>query len=170
MLEDISTGVALYFSMLTQMLINNIINFVCIVAIVVMMISSVKKKVVIKVYRPCTRKHADTDPTNSGRTHNQQFDIESYSDPHYNWRQMEQLRLGLQNGIDITAYADPGYNWRQMREIRHALEKKLDVTPLAKRSYNYAQMEQIALGLEYLKKHPPADDDSATHPSEEDSK
>lgn len=65
----------------------------------------------------------------------------------FNWKQMREIRLGLEHNLDVTLYAKPEYNWYQMREIRLGLMKNLDVTIYAKTEYSCNQMEEIRLGL-----------------------
>ena len=40
----------------------------------------------------------------------------------YDWRQLHEIRLGLEKGVDISRYTDSGFNHLQMREIREWLE------------------------------------------------
>jgi len=35
---------------------------------------------------------------------------------------MQQIRWGLKDNLDVSIYADTKYNWKQMREIRYGLE------------------------------------------------
>ena len=35
---------------------------------------------------------------------------------------MEQIRLGLENGIDVTLYLNPNIRWNEMERIRLELE------------------------------------------------
>jgi len=37
---------------------------------------------------------------------------------------MEEIRLGLENGIDVTSYLNPSINKKEMKKIRRNLEKK----------------------------------------------
>ena len=79
---------------------------------------------------------------------------------------MEQIRLGLEQGIDAELYAQHNINYNQMERIRIALEAgnfndeqlyeigqgidaNVDVTVYARLQYDAHQMEQIRLGLEH---------------------
>ena len=45
----------------------------------------------------------------------------------FNWRQINEIELGLEKKLDVSKYADPKFNDDQMREIRFGLEQGLDV-------------------------------------------
>ena len=75
--------------------------------------------------------------------------IRPYTDePNLNWTEMEQIRLGLEKSLDVSVYAKYGFDSGQMEQIRLGLEKSLDVSVYAKYEFNYKQMYQIRLGLE----------------------
>ena len=38
--------------------------------------------------------------------------------------EQEEIREGLEANIDVSIYANPEYYWKQMKEIRLGLEKK----------------------------------------------
>ena len=40
--------------------------------------------------------------------------MSEYADPKFNYKQMEQIRLGLENDVDVSEYADPDFNWIEM--------------------------------------------------------
>lgn len=42
----------------------------------------------------------------------------------YNIYQLEQLKIGQTQGVDISIYSNPQYNWGEMEEIRLKLENK----------------------------------------------
>ena len=85
--------------------------------------------------------------------------------------QMEQIRLGLEEGIDVSSYADPfidavrmkeerlkagnkntdeseQLNELQSQEILLGLESGVDVSLYADPRYTFRQMEQIRIRLE----------------------
>lgn len=37
--------------------------------------------------------------------------------------QKHQLMLGFESNVDVLKYMDPRYDWKQMRQIRYGLEK-----------------------------------------------
>ncbi len=42
--------------------------------------------------------------------------------------QKHQLMLGFESNVDVLKYMDPRYDWKQMRQIRYGLEKGLNVS------------------------------------------
>lgn len=67
----------------------------------------------------------------------------------YDEDQMEEIRIGMEEGLDVSIYADPEYMPLQMEAIRIGLEKGLDVSKYANRKFDWFQMDEIRLGLEY---------------------
>lgn len=65
----------------------------------------------------------------------------------FNGLQMEQIRLGLENGLDVSVYAKPEFEDYQMREIRRGLENGLDVNTYVKPEFDWRQIQQISTGL-----------------------
>ena len=63
-------------------------------------------------------------------------------------QQMYQLRLGLQNGVSMHEYADPGYDWFQLEEIRLGLENGIDVKKYDSKELDSRKMHQMRRGLE----------------------
>ena len=57
--------------------------------------------------------------------------------------QMEEIRLGLKNGLDVSIYADPKFDVWQMREIRQGLQDGLDVSIYADPKFDDGQMAYI---------------------------
>lgn len=47
----------------------------------------------------------------------------------YDWEQMKEIRLGLEENLDVSTYARPEYNWEKMEEIRLGLAAVLGNTP-----------------------------------------
>lgn len=43
----------------------------------------------------------------------------------YNWKQMQELRNGLEAGIDVSSYANPKLSYQQMQEKRFELEREM---------------------------------------------
>ena len=74
--------------------------------------------------------------------------IEKYKAQGYSDYQLEEIRLGLDEGLDVSQYARIDYLAIQMRQIRFGLEEKLDVSWYAGRSFDWFQMEEIRIGLE----------------------
>lgn len=66
----------------------------------------------------------------------------------YNRNQLEEIRLGLEEGLNVSIYADKTYFAIQMRQIRFGLEAGLDVSIYAKKEFDWFQMEEIRMGLE----------------------
>ena len=75
------------------------------------------------------------------------LDISMYADPKFNREQMKEIRLGLKEGLDVSKYADPKFDWEQMLETTLGLECGLDVSKYADPKFNKWQMKQIRLGL-----------------------
>ena len=46
-----------------------------------------------------------------------------YARPEFNYCQMEQIRLGLENRIDVTPYLNPSIDYEEMERIRLELER-----------------------------------------------
>ena len=46
------------------------------------------------------------------------MDVSVYAKPELSWKQMEEIRLGLADGLDVSVYAKPELSWKQMEEIR----------------------------------------------------
>lgn len=63
--------------------------------------------------------------------------------------QLEEIRLGLENGVDVSWYASVQYDWFQMEEIRKGLEENLKVALYAKPEISYDRMREIRKGLKY---------------------
>ena len=53
----------------------------------------------------------------------------------YDEDQMEEIRIGMEEGLDVSIYADPEYMPLQMEAIRIGLEKGLDVSKYANRKF-----------------------------------
>ena len=98
-------------------------------------------------------------------------DITKYLLHEYNGKQMEQIRLGLEEGIDVSEYADPFIDAVSMKEARHRISDKwndekpalnelqsqeilmgltsgVDVSLYADPRYTFKEMEKIRLALE----------------------
>ena len=45
-----------------------------------------------------------------------------YTNPEFNYYQMEEIRLGIKHGIDVTPYLNPGIDNEEMERIRLELE------------------------------------------------
>lgn len=44
-----------------------------------------------------------------------------YTNPIFNDYQMEQIRLGLEEGLDVSSYINPDFDWIEMEKIRESL-------------------------------------------------
>ena len=51
---------------------------------------------------------------------------------------MEEIYLGIQEGLDVAKYSDPAYTGGQMSLIRHGLKRSLDISNML--TLNYAFM------------------------------
>ncbi len=45
-------------------------------------------------------------------------------DPEFNWKQMEEIRLGLMLGLDVSVYAKPKFSSKKMRKIRKEMIRR----------------------------------------------
>lgn len=70
----------------------------------------------------------------------------------FNEDQIEQLKLGVKNGVDVSKFADPELSWGVMEEIRRSLSQGWDITPYVKPEYTVELVEEIsgsvALGVD----------------------
>ena len=66
----------------------------------------------------------------------------------YTADQVEEIKLGLEEGLDVDVYVKKEFFALQMREIRLGLINDLPVEIYAKKEYDWFQMEEIRLGLE----------------------
>ncbi|MFI3211388.1 MAG: hypothetical protein R3Y64_10125 [Peptostreptococcaceae bacterium] len=57
--------------------------------------------------------------------------------------QMEQIALGLQDGVDVEAFAKPEYNYAKMQEIRDFLFNNLDYTKILNRELDLKSKRDI---------------------------
>lgn len=76
------------------------------------------------------------------------LDISSFSNPEFNWLQMEQIRMGLKDKIDVSIYADPTYSYETMKQIRLSMYSGKDLIPYLNRGFVDGELEQIRLALE----------------------
>ena len=60
----------------------------------------------------------------------------------FNYRQMGEIRLGLEHGVDVSVYADPKFNPEQMEEIRLGLENGIDARVYAFPENDWEQMKK----------------------------
>ena len=73
---------------------------------------------------------------------------QEYIDKGFTRDQIEEIKLGLEEGLDIEPYEDKGFFALQMREIRLGLMSELPVEIYARKDFDWFQMEEIRLGLE----------------------
>lgn len=62
--------------------------------------------------------------------------------------QLEEIKLGKEEGLDTSVYAKPEYTSIHMHEIRKGLEEKLPVERYLNPEYDWLQMKEIRKGLE----------------------
>ena len=62
--------------------------------------------------------------------------------------QVEEIKLGLEEGLDTEPYEDKGFFALQMREIRLGMMSDLPYEIYARKDFDWFQMEEIRLGLE----------------------
>lgn len=58
--------------------------------------------------------------------------VEVYAKQCYSWMQMREIRLGLLSGLDTEAFENPLYTVEQMREIRLGMVDRIDISKYAK--------------------------------------
>ncbi len=73
---------------------------------------------------------------------------QEYYDKGYTKDQVEEIKLGLEEGLDIEPYEDKGYFAWQMRQIRYGIIAGLPIEIYARKDFDWFQMEEIRLGLE----------------------
>lgn len=76
------------------------------------------------------------------------LDVSLYSRPEFNWMQMEQIRMGLKDKVDVSAYADAAYSFETMKQIRLSLYSSTDITPYLARGFENDELEEIRTALE----------------------
>lgn len=70
-------------------------------------------------------------------------DLQYYKDLGvFNYLQMKEIQLGLEQNLDVEVYASDKYNHMQMEEIRLGLRDKLDVEKYANPEYTWQQMHE----------------------------
>ena len=52
--------------------------------------------------------------------------MSTYAKLRFNYRQMEQIRLGLEHRVDVSCYVKPKVSWEQMAETRLRLENGME--------------------------------------------
>ena len=73
---------------------------------------------------------------------------QEYYDKGFTKDQVEEIRLGLEEGFDIEPYEDKDFYAWQMRQIRYGIIAGLPVEVYARKDFDWFQMEEIRLGLE----------------------
>ena len=74
-------------------------------------------------------------------------DVSIYAKPKFDWKQMQQIRLGLEAEIDVSLYANSEYRYEQMEQICFGLISGLDVSCYLDNKYNWKEMEEIRIKL-----------------------
>lgn len=78
------------------------------------------------------------------------IDLTKYIDSTTDYQIIQQIRLGLMHGLStsqINAFNKPIYNYRQMSEIRNGLEQGLDINKFNDPRLTYKEMQAIRLGM-----------------------
>ncbi|MCR5421682.1 MAG: FapA family protein [Lachnospiraceae bacterium] len=73
---------------------------------------------------------------------------QDYLDKGFTRDQVEEIKLGLEEGLDIEPYEDKDFFALQMKEIRLGLMSEVPVELYARKDFDWFQMEEIRLGLE----------------------
>lgn len=76
------------------------------------------------------------------------LNVSLYAKPEYDWFQMEQIRLGLRDKVDVTKYADPSYSYETMKQIRLSWYSFVNLEPYLKRGFTGKELEEIRISLE----------------------
>lgn len=74
-------------------------------------------------------------------------DVSLYAREDFLAIQMRQIRLGLLSGVMVSRYNDPQFDWFQMEEIRIGLENHIDVDKYSSPDIPYMKMRQIRKAL-----------------------
>lgn len=82
------------------------------------------------------------------------INLRSHISPIYNWLQLNEIIHGLSAGVDVNLYKNPQFSQKQMELIRIALENHLDPTPLLSNKLNLDDLTNLR--LELLEKIPKA--------------
>ncbi|AOG60850.1 hypothetical protein SHELI_v1c09010 [Spiroplasma helicoides] len=79
----------------------------------------------------------------------QDIDLYEYAKKEIDSKQLQEIKLGIQQNLNISIYASPEFfSWAAMREIRLGLEQDLDVETYANPALDSDQMHEVRLGLE----------------------
>ena len=78
-------------------------------------------------------------------------DVSIYEKREFNWEQMMEIRLGLENKVNVSTYAKPEFSWEQMHEIRMGLEENLDISVYTNPEFDWEQMSNIREALLLLR-------------------
>lgn len=70
-------------------------------------------------------------------------ELEQWKKEGFGEGQIEEINLGLKQGLNVKIYAKKEFNVKQMFQIRLGLRQGLNVTVYAKPEFDYLQMEQI---------------------------
>lgn len=76
------------------------------------------------------------------------LDVSLYSNPEFNWLQMEQIRMGIKDKVDVARYADPSFSYETMKQIRLSFYSSTHLLPYVERGFVDDELEQIRLALE----------------------
>lgn len=72
--------------------------------------------------------------------------INSCINDSFDWRQIREVRLGLEAGLNVIYYNSLCYNWRQMEQIRLGLFYRIPVENFLNPEFSPEQMAEIRLG------------------------
>lgn len=76
------------------------------------------------------------------------LNVSIYSKPEFNWMQMEQIRMGLKDKVDVSQYADVSNSYETMKQIRLSLYSSTDIAPYLDRGFEDDELEEIRIALE----------------------
>jgi uncharacterized protein (DUF342 family) len=74
--------------------------------------------------------------------------VELYANIEFNFKQMQEIRAGLEHRVNVQLYARPLYMWEQMHEIRLGLEAGLNVERYSSLMYSATDMKRMRQQLE----------------------
>ncbi len=76
------------------------------------------------------------------------IDVSIYADSKFDDKQMRKIRLGLKNGVDVSVYADSEFDDEQRNQIIAGVENGVNVSIYANPKFDDEQMREIRSGLE----------------------
>ena len=77
------------------------------------------------------------------------IDVSIYADSKNDDKQMREIRLGLKNGVDVSVNADSKFDDEQRKQIIAGVKNGVNVSIYANPKFDDEQMREIRLGLEF---------------------